>query len=66
MRKNDRSDNGKIEKGGYRPLNKGYSPNEQRGYSPKAPCSNLPKPPQGGTGESSKPTSSATPVGGKK
>jgi hypothetical protein len=61
MGKNDGSS--KFEKGGYRPLNEGYSPKEQtRGYAPTQ-GNHLPKPPKGGTGESPKPASS-TPTGG--
>lgn len=60
MPKNDGSGNGKVEKGGYRPLNVGYSPEEQRGYSPKPQGTGLPKPPLGGTGERSKPAASTT------
>lgn len=43
----------KFEKGGYRPLNEGYSPSEQRGYVPVGSNAGLPKAPPGGTGESS-------------
>ncbi len=46
----------KFDKRGYQPLNEGYSPKEQRGHSPKPHTTQLPKAPQGGTGESSKPT----------
>lgn len=64
MAKDDPTLNGKFEKKGYRPLNEGYSPKEQRGYTPKTQNGHLPKAPQGGTGESSKPT--ATSGTGKK
>ncbi len=60
MSKDNSGSNGKFEKSGYRPLNEGYTPNEQRGYVPKAQSGNLPKPPEGGTGES--PTPAAPPV----
>lgn len=43
----------KVEKGGYRPLNEGYSPKEQRGVVPTGTGGNLPKAPTGGTGQSS-------------
>jgi hypothetical protein len=65
MAKNDRSGGGKFEKSGYRPLNEGYSPKDQRGYSPLAQTGKLPKAPPGGTGESSKP-SRTVPTGGQK
>jgi|GEM_PF-5262759 len=55
---NDDRNNGKVEKG-YRPLNEGYTPKEQRGYTPNAQGSGLPKAPKGGTGESAKPASTA-------
>lgn len=54
MPKNNQSPNGKFDKRGYRPLNVGYSVDEERGYSPKPESGNLPKAPQGGTGESRK------------
>jgi hypothetical protein len=63
MSKN-RNDNGKFEKSGYRPLNEGYSPQDQRGYFPKVTTGQLPKAPKGGTGQNTKPTSS--PNAGKK
>lgn len=40
-----------FEKGGYRPLNDGYSPAEQRGYVPNGSGGGLPKAPTGGTGQ---------------
>ncbi len=52
MAKNNPNNNGKLEKGGYRPLNEGYSPMEQRGYTPATQSGKLPKAPAGGTGES--------------
>jgi hypothetical protein len=55
MPKDDRK-NGKSEKG-YRPLNEGYTPRDDRGYAPSAKEGGLPKAPKGGTGESTKPTS---------
>lgn len=45
-----------IEKGGYRPLNEGYTPQDKRGYVPKASGGSLPKAPIGGTGQTSVPT----------
>lgn len=66
MPKNDNNGTGKFEKRGYRPLNVGYSAEEKRGYSPKAQGANLPKPPRGGTGESSNPANPVTAEGGKK
>ena len=65
MPKNNQNSNGNFDKKGYRPLNEGYSPTEQRGYSPKVQSSNLPKAPQGGTGESPKPKAPVTGSGGK-
>ena len=40
---------------GYQPLNEGYTPLANRGYRPTSPqaSTNLPKPPQGGSGQSS-------------
>ena len=61
MPKDDRK-NGRFEKG-YRPLNEGYSPKQERGYSPNATAGELPKAPKGGTGESSTPR---TPTGSAK
>jgi hypothetical protein len=62
MAKNHKtSGNGKIEKGGYRPLNEGYSPTEQRGYVPSPQAGRLPKAPLGGTGQSPHPSN--TPKG---
>jgi hypothetical protein len=59
MAKNDKTGgNGKIEKGGYRPLNEGYSPKEQRGYIPSQ-SGRLPKAPSGGTGQSPKPSATS-------
>ena len=55
MPKDDRN-NGKFEKG-YRPLNEGYTPKEQRGYAPNALGGVLPKAPKGGTGATTKPAS---------
>jgi hypothetical protein len=55
MSKDKNSSNGKFEKSGYRPLNEGYTPNEQRGYVPTAQAASLPKAPEGGTGESPAP-----------
>jgi hypothetical protein len=52
MSKDNGTGNGKFEKSGYRPLNEGYTPNEQRGYVPTAQGGNLPKAPEGSTGES--------------
>lgn len=52
--------NRKVEAAGYRPLNVGYSPEEQRGYPPKSQGTSLPNPPRGGTGENSKPPGSTT------
>lgn len=63
MAKNNQSNDDKFEKGGYRPLNEGYSPKEHRGYTPRDQGGNLPKAPQGGTGESSRPS---TPPGSAK
>jgi hypothetical protein len=40
-----------IEKGGYQPLNEGYSPGDRRGYTPHAHGTGLPKAPVGGTGQ---------------
>ena len=57
MPRDDRR-NGKFEKG-YQPLNEGYTPKEQRGYAPNTLGGSLPKAPKGGTGESSKPASTA-------
>lgn len=59
MSKN-RNGDGKFEKAGYRPLNEGYSPKEERGYSPKSQAAGLPKAPTGGTGESVKRTGELT------
>lgn len=58
MPKDDQS-NGKIQKG-YRPLNEGYTPKEQRGYVPNALGGGLPKAPKGGTGQSANPASAAS------
>jgi hypothetical protein len=66
MPKNDSNGTGKSEKRGYRPLNVGYSAEEERGYSPKSQGTNLPKPPRGGTGESSKSANPGTAESGKK
>ena len=43
----------RYEKAGYRPLNEGYTPKEQKGYSPKGGQTSLPKAPVGGTGQTS-------------
>ena len=60
MAKNDRTDgNGKIDKGGYRPLNEGYSPMEKKGYVPASQTGRLPKAPSGGTGQSPKPSATS-------
>jgi len=59
MAKNDRGSNAKFEKGGYRPLNVGYTPKELKGYSSRSQVGKLPKAPQGGTGESSRPAAPA-------
>jgi hypothetical protein len=40
-----------FERGGYRPLNEGYSPGGEKGYKPIAQGGSLPKAPAGGTGE---------------
>ena len=40
-----------VERGGFQPLNGGYSPRVERGYVPTAPGSDLPKAPAGRTGE---------------
>ena len=42
----------RFEKGGYRPLQEGYTPDGQRGYVPIGSGDGLPKAPPGGTGES--------------
>ena len=55
-----RNGDGRSGKSGYRPLNEGYSPKEQKGYSPKSSSTTLPKAPRGGSGESSRPASSST------
>lgn len=54
MTKIPRYGDGKSDKNGYRPLNEGYSPKEQRGYSPTTAKGSLPKAPRGGTGENAK------------
>jgi hypothetical protein len=54
----DERNNGKFERG-YRPLNVGYTPVDQRGYAPNAKDGGLPKAPRRGTGESTKPASPA-------
>lgn len=64
MAKDDKFDGGKFEKGGYRPLNEGYTPKEQRGYVPTSQGGGLPTPPIGGTGESPLP-STPSPAKGK-
>jgi hypothetical protein len=66
MPKNDPSSNGKFDKKGYRPLNEGYSPKEERGYSPKVQSGSLPKAPLGGTGESPKPKGPVSDITPKK
>ena len=53
MAKINRSNGDKSEKGGYRPLNEGYSPFEKKGYTPVSSGAKLPKAPAGGSGESS-------------
>jgi hypothetical protein len=40
-------------KGGYRPLNEGYSAIDKRGYAGKGSATQSPKAPQGGTGKTS-------------
>ena len=60
MAKNNQNNSGQVETGGYRPLNEGYTPIEQRGYVPTAQGGKLPCPPPGGTGESSTPPAQAT------
>ncbi len=46
---------GVKKKGGYQPLNEGYTPITYRGYRPTSTqgSTNLPRPPQGGSGQSS-------------
>ena len=54
-------------KGGYQPLNEGYTPvSEQRGYQPGGPRagSGLPKPPAGGSGQSGGSSQSEKPAQG--
>jgi len=58
MTKNNKNSNAKPEKRGYRPLNVGYSAVEP-GYTQKGQAGILPKAPQGGTGETSRPSSPA-------
>ena len=53
MPKNKPADRENADKGGYRPLNDGYSPTGKKGYVPKAPSGGLPKAPAGGTGQTS-------------
>lgn len=48
-----------IERGGYQPLQEGYTPGNQRGYVPVSGTGSLPKAPTGGTGES-RPSSNGT------
>jgi hypothetical protein len=46
----------RLEKGGYQPLNEGYTPLGQRGYVPDAQILNqIPPLPQGGTAQSPTP-----------
>lgn len=51
MAKRNNGSDPKIEKGGYQPLNKGYTPMEHRGYSPQDTSAPPPKAPVGGTGQ---------------
>lgn len=55
----DERNNEKFQKG-YRPLNEGYTPKEQRGYTSNTLVGGLPRAPKGGTGESSKPSTPPT------
>ena len=46
----------RMEKGGYQPLNEGYTPLDRRGYTPNAQASTqIPPLPTGGTAQSPKP-----------
>lgn len=47
----NKNDDSKPERRGFRPLNVGYTPKEAGVDSPKTSTRNLPKAPQGGTGE---------------
>lgn len=60
MSKNNRSNDDKFEKGGYQPLNEGYTPREKRGYVPNDQGGNLPKAPVGGTGQTQPTTSNSS------
>jgi hypothetical protein len=51
MRDKSRGDSLKNGKTGYRPLNEGYSPKDERGYAGSSLTGKLPKAPKGGTGQ---------------
>ena len=55
IRKTGESSGGMEKKGGYQPLNEGYTPLANRGYTPSGAQANSgpPKAPQGGSGQSS-------------
>lgn len=58
-RQNDRNNGGGFHNRGYRPLNSGYGV-DRKGYVSNTETTGLPKPPQGGTGQSPAPQGSAT------
>lgn len=51
MSKEKRPPSGGVKKGGYQPLNEGYTPTEKRGYTSGGQSTGLPKAPVGGTGQ---------------
>lgn len=61
MPRNERQKPDKVDRGGYQPLNEGYSPTEKRGYIPHGQGGTLPKAPVGGTGQTPSPTPSGPP-----
>jgi hypothetical protein len=63
MAKDDNGTNWNFEKGGYCPMNTGYTANKLRDFILAWPGSHLPKAPRGGTGES--PAPAAQPVAEK-
>ena len=60
MTTDNNGDSSKAEKGGYRSLNVGYSPKEQRGYIPSDQGKSLPKAPASGSGAKSPASGSST------
>lgn len=51
----------RSDKGGYQPLNQGYTPHENRGNGPRGKI--LPKAPAGGTGQSGPAKPNGSPKG---